>query len=842
MNLDLIKNNTKWEDAANSINSNFNKTNLELTKIAASSVKHKGYFTTEAALLAAQPSPKVGDNAYVGATYPGVVYICNTAGMWTATTTVPSPPAVNISEYYKKTETDAIVATVESNINSLETDLNGKLTELESKVDDINTILDGSNEINIEVTRGSGGIYASGGAAPTKTDYGISGRVSVSKGDILIYDIYARSTYAIAVKSKLNEQGDFLGYLPLSPALNGSTEAVTHEQGEYVFTEDCEVTLCCYTKDDTPYSFVIKTSGEALPDSVARIEETKADKKSLSTLSKIGDLSDHFSSPFDCIITGVSGNPSARYDFNVPLKEHFNIRFKFRITENVFNKYNARTIMSINDIPLLKATPVEMTQVTEPYTDESGAEQTSKWAAMTGGIKFLGSYTFDDDNSMVTSANINNIGNYALSIKYLGDPSINTAQVKVTSSSLAIMINGQPTAYSFVDYPTMESLYLALKQNTDIELDYNEIEGRMSNELAVFPYMSLVSKFHRSIDGGSQGVGELVYFHDAAPLHIPYAIDNRWHQAELTEHEGKYYLCVDGFFEEVDLSITDTTRLALGGDCGVLFKDLEIDTDTSRDAEIREYVWTIVSDGSQKKTKAFVSSVCPYIALFEVHGMIEGASCEATQTDKNNIECSADRIQFVQSILQQRGYVPITMKDITEWLLGNVELPRLCYSFMFDDWRWDNFLNLKKRSVFTRCGLKSALAVITDGAAQSIVYDGEEITREKAIQIGMNCGFSFYSHTYNHRKVDYRKPSVMAEEALQDIYHGDRFGIDPSIIIYPYGRNNTYSRNTMQFLGFAGGVTVPRKYTIRKCTNRYSIPRIYLELNQTTEAILGELI
>ena len=126
MNLDLIKNNTKWEDAANSINSNFNKTNLELTKIAASSVKHKGYFTTEAALLAAQPSPKVGDNAYVGATYPGVVYICNTAGMWTATTTVPSPPAVNISEYYKKTETDAIVATVESNINSLETDLNKK--------------------------------------------------------------------------------------------------------------------------------------------------------------------------------------------------------------------------------------------------------------------------------------------------------------------------------------------------------------------------------------------------------------------------------------------------------------------------------------------------------------------------------------------------------------------------------------------------------------------------------------------------------------------------------------------------------------------------------------------
>ena len=124
MNLDLIKNNTKWEDAANSINSNFNKTNLELTKIAASSVKHKGYFTTEAALLAAQPSPRVGDNAYVGATYPGVVYVCNTAGTWTATTTVPSPPAVDIAEYYKKTETDTLVNVVSGEVDSLRADLN----------------------------------------------------------------------------------------------------------------------------------------------------------------------------------------------------------------------------------------------------------------------------------------------------------------------------------------------------------------------------------------------------------------------------------------------------------------------------------------------------------------------------------------------------------------------------------------------------------------------------------------------------------------------------------------------------------------------------------------------
>ena len=123
MNLDSIKNNTTWEDAATAINSNFSKTNLEVAKIASSSNKHKGFFTTEASLLVAQPYPRVGDNAYVGATYPGVVYVCNTTGVWTATTTVPSPPAVNISEYYKKVETDTLIDTVEENIASLETDV-----------------------------------------------------------------------------------------------------------------------------------------------------------------------------------------------------------------------------------------------------------------------------------------------------------------------------------------------------------------------------------------------------------------------------------------------------------------------------------------------------------------------------------------------------------------------------------------------------------------------------------------------------------------------------------------------------------------------------------------------
>ena len=133
MNLDSIKNNTTWEDAATAINSNFSKTNLEVAKIASSSNKHKGFFTTEAALLVAQPYPRVGDNAYVGATYPGVVYVCNTTGVWNATTTVPSPPAVNISEYYKKVETDTLIDTVLNEIHNSYIQYLDSTEEIETK-------------------------------------------------------------------------------------------------------------------------------------------------------------------------------------------------------------------------------------------------------------------------------------------------------------------------------------------------------------------------------------------------------------------------------------------------------------------------------------------------------------------------------------------------------------------------------------------------------------------------------------------------------------------------------------------------------------------------------------
>lgn len=192
MNLDSIKNNTTWEDAATAINSNFSKTNLEVAKIASSSNKYKGFFTTEAALLVAQPYPRVGDNAYVGATYPGVVYVCNTTGVWTATATVPSPPAVNISEYYKKTETDTIIDNVEANMASLETDLNESISNVDALPIDLIT-----QDIKDLTISNIGYVSSNGGVIANDANYRYTPLIPVQAGKIYNVVTYATAGYCL---------------------------------------------------------------------------------------------------------------------------------------------------------------------------------------------------------------------------------------------------------------------------------------------------------------------------------------------------------------------------------------------------------------------------------------------------------------------------------------------------------------------------------------------------------------------------------------------------------------------------------------------------------------------
>ena len=106
MNLRSIKEDTTWGEASEVINKNTQIFNKELTKVSLSTLKHKGFFLKGSTLRAAYPSPVIGDNAWVGSVYPGVIHICEAKGVWKATTQIPDVPIVDLTDLSKSANID----------------------------------------------------------------------------------------------------------------------------------------------------------------------------------------------------------------------------------------------------------------------------------------------------------------------------------------------------------------------------------------------------------------------------------------------------------------------------------------------------------------------------------------------------------------------------------------------------------------------------------------------------------------------------------------------------------------------------------------------------------------
>lgn len=94
MDFNTIMSSSQWGSEAGKVNDNFFKAGAEIDSLKTLIRNFKGYFTTLSALNTAYPTPKAGDTAWVGSTYPGVVYKCEVAGTWVATTQVPDTSSV----------------------------------------------------------------------------------------------------------------------------------------------------------------------------------------------------------------------------------------------------------------------------------------------------------------------------------------------------------------------------------------------------------------------------------------------------------------------------------------------------------------------------------------------------------------------------------------------------------------------------------------------------------------------------------------------------------------------------------------------------------------------------
>ena len=86
------------------------------------------------------------------------------------------------------------------------------------------------------------------------------------------------------------------------------------------------------------------------------------------------------------------------------------------------------------------------------------------------------------------------------------------------------------------------------------------------------------------------------------------------------------------------------------------------------------------------------------------------------------------------------------------------------------------------------------------------------------------------------------KPSDYVSEYLQDIYSGDTMGIDPRIVVYPYGDFNNYLMNTLKFMGCTMGIEVVSNLPIRKYANPLCFGRLELGLRENIENVLANIV
>ena len=510
--------------------------------------------------------------------------------------------------------------------------------------------------------------------------------------------------------------------------------------------------------------------------------ETEDMISKLDNIVNIPLLDANFTSPIPVTITGTKGGENAKYVFKLPLSEKgFNIRFKFRITENLINQSKTAVIAKLNNDDAITAIGVPLSQVTTT-AEYSGQTKTNYWPCFYGGVKLNQSSISDEFTS-------HNTGDAAFSIKYTG--SEQNVTISNTGQSFILKTGQNTHTFNYSTYDTVSKLYEALKNVTDIQLDYREIEGKDSNELAKFSESKLVSTMYTAIDGREHGT--IVEYVDAAPFIIHYAVNCLWHSVEIVKIGDTIHCSCDGKQTTLSTSILDNNELTLGGNCGVLFKDLIIHTTDYSDAE---YI-----DGS------LISSENPYIIIYEGHGIDKVPSSEATTID--NMNTTIDRLQYIFSLLKNKGYVPVSIYDIADYYEGKKSLPKRCFTAIFDDLRFDNVLDLDNRSVFSKFGVKPSLAVISDRIdSTQITFNGVQITGDEAAAISRLHNFDLLSHTRNHRSNNSVKPSELMEELKADTYSCDSHKVDGNVLVYPNGATNPYIFDCLNWMGYRLGINV----------------------------------
>lgn len=508
------------------------------------------------------------------------------------------------------------------------------------------------------------------------------------------------------------------------------------------------------------------------------------------------------------------------------------------------------------------------------YVDYSGTDATFSVAScgknnalhfmeMVRGVSSYGGIAYR--NAFFYPANVSAANSVPMTPQYYkplnGDPSIvieytgsgigssTTATMTVSSGVITFTVGDDVRTVSYSGSDTIQSLVDAINALTDYKATIIDSNGTCS-DLLLTGGMSINFKASVTRNGTT--------YYGANAIIIPFRVDSSWHTCEMLvdRKNQRAVVAYDGLTKYITFAsgkplndgiITIGGGYAIASD--IIVEDLEIYINSYGEAEIVNGKSSNADTGTSYQ---IISKHNPRLMLFEGHGILVGTEAEAqsayqesgSDTSQEAMQTATERLNIVFRELSHRGYVPVTWDDVLRWKKNGTPLPKRCYAIMFDDLRFDNYIDMAKRKPLSDSNIKAGLAVISESAVStdSISANGTTYTVGEAIDIINVNDWYMCSHTAGHTSLGNYLFADIEDYLNASVISADKHKMHSDIIVYPFGSVSGAVFSAVMLSDFALGVDIVQNRYNCLATADYRLGRTEIGTRSSLTNVLSPFI
>ena len=220
--------------------------------------------------------------------------------------------------------------------------------------------------------------------------------------------------------------------------------------------------------------------------------------------------------------------------------------------------------------------------------------------------------------------------------------------------------------------------------------------------------------------------------------------------------------------------------------------------------------------------------------------------------ENNDSVIPVEQFQNQMKYLYDEGYYTVTIKEIYDFIQGEIELPEKTVLITFDDGYESNYTYAYP--ILKEYELKATIFLIGKGiidyenGLQGVI---PKVSKEQIDEMVKSGLVSFENHTFDLHKYIEDKPASLVKDVseLEEDFqkYGDfveQYNLPkPLAIAYPYGHSNRKLINTAERFGYKLGFTIKNGY-IKKGDKAMTLSRFiiypYYSLNTFSDIVKGK--